>query len=143
MGSGKSTVGSVVAERLGRRFIDNDDLLLDDEGAAARSIAQAAGLPTLHDCERRTHSRHLAELVDDPHLVQALPASVAVWPDRDELLAPYIVVWLTAPPEVLSGRVHDDDHRPLAAGTALEQLRRQEASRAEVYAELADLVIDV
>jgi shikimate kinase len=43
MGAGKSTVGRLVAERLGRPFIDLDALLEEREGASVAELFRARG----------------------------------------------------------------------------------------------------
>jgi shikimate kinase len=52
-------------------------------------------------------------------------------------------VWLHAPPEILAGRVHQGDHRPLLADDPLGTLRRMEVEREPLYREVADDVLEV
>jgi shikimate kinase len=68
MGSGKSTVGPLLAARLGWRFLDVDEVI---EGEAAASIAQLFSLhgePAFRERERRT----IARLASEDSLVLAL-----------------------------------------------------------------------
>jgi shikimate kinase len=55
------------------------------------------------------------------------------------------VVWLDAGPAFLASRVEGKAHRPLLAGEepARDVLARLHAERAPLYAEVADLIVDV
>jgi shikimate kinase len=52
------------------------------------------------------------------------------------------VVWLRAPVSVLVGRVGRSDHRPAVEDDPEGTLRAMEDSRTELYAEVADVVVD-
>jgi shikimate kinase len=61
MGSGKSTVGPLVAARLGWRFVDVDDVIEADTGMAITQFFARFGETAFRDCERETISRLAAE----------------------------------------------------------------------------------
>jgi shikimate kinase len=52
------------------------------------------------------------------------------------------VVWLRADPTTLADRVERDDHRPLLGDDPRDLLARMERDRSEIYADVADLVVD-
>jgi shikimate kinase len=68
MGSGKSTVGPLVAERLGWRFIDVDDVIEAETGTPIAQIFARHGEPHFREKERAT----IAGLVATDDLVLAL-----------------------------------------------------------------------
>jgi shikimate kinase len=68
MGSGKSTVGPLVAERLGWRFIDVDDVIEAKTGIPIAQIFARHGEPHFREQERAT----IARLVATDDLVLAL-----------------------------------------------------------------------
>jgi shikimate kinase len=68
MGSGKSTVGPLVAKRLGWRFIDVDDVIEAEAGSRIAQIFARHGEPHFREQERAT----IARLVATDALVLAL-----------------------------------------------------------------------
>lgn len=68
MGSGKSTVGPLVAERLGWRFLDTDDVVVAEIGMAISDFFAQHGEPVFRDLERKT----IAQLLAGDTLVLAL-----------------------------------------------------------------------
>lgn len=61
MGSGKSTVGPQIARRLGWRFIDVDDVIVEEAGMPITEIFARFGEPAFRDHEQKTIARLLAE----------------------------------------------------------------------------------
>jgi shikimate kinase len=68
MGSGKSTVGPLVAARLGWRFLDADDVIVTDTGMPISRFFAEHGEPAFRDLERKTIER----LANEDGLVVAL-----------------------------------------------------------------------
>lgn len=82
MGSGKSTVGPLVAVRLGWRFIDVDEVIEAEAGAAIADIFAQYGEADFRDREHAT----IARLASQDHLVLALGGGAIERPDTRELL---------------------------------------------------------
>jgi shikimate kinase len=143
MASGKTTVGKPLAARLGRPFVDNDDLLEARTGRTAREIAAAAGADALHLCEAEALVDALARPV--PAVVAAAAAAPLEAPAA-EALRSHDVIYLRATPAVLAARLANapagDDHRPLVARDARAVLDAQFAARDERYRELATVTVD-
>lgn len=68
MGSGKSTVGPLLAARLGWRFVDADDVIVAEAGMPIAEIFARHGEPYFRELERTT----IARLAADDGLVLAL-----------------------------------------------------------------------
>jgi shikimate kinase len=68
MGSGKSTVGPMVAERLGWRFVDADDVIVAETGMAIADFFARHGEASFRERERET----IARLSREDTLVLAL-----------------------------------------------------------------------
>jgi shikimate kinase len=112
MGSGKSTVGPVLAGQLGFRYIDNDARIAAIARQSTTSLAMAGG-STLHDREQQ----YVRELADaGPGIVAGIPASAADRPaDLDLLVATGMLVYLRAEPGILIARTAADPPRPWLA----------------------------
>ncbi len=110
MGTGKSTVGQLVAERLGWRFIDSDALI---EARAGRSIADIFaqhGEAWFRQLEAQT----CAEAVAGCHRVIALGGGALLDDSTRALIeARSMVICLDANMDTLIARVGDDPARPL------------------------------
>jgi shikimate kinase len=61
MGSGKSTVGPLVAARLGWRFLDADDVIVAEAGMPISRFFAEHGEPAFREIERKTIARLAAE----------------------------------------------------------------------------------
>lgn len=82
MGSGKSTVGPVVAERLGWRFVDADDVIEAEAGVAITELFRRHGEAAFRERERKA----IARLVAGDKLVLALGGGAIETPETRELL---------------------------------------------------------
>ncbi len=142
-GCGKSSVGAVVAGRLGRRFVDADAALETAAGASIRDIFLAEGEAGF----RRRESATLAALAGGEPAVIATGGGVILRPENRELLRRSgFVVWLAAPAEVLWDRISVDPttaaRRPNLAGGGLEEVRTLLAARHPHYAATAHARVD-
>ena len=142
MGSGKSTVGPLLAERLGRRFVDSDLLIEAAQGRTVRQIFTDDGERAFRALERQV--LHDALGCAEP-LVIAAAGGVVLDPANRAALADerHLVAWLRAEPALLATRAASGDHRPLLDGDPLGRLEQMAADRQAWYAEVADLTIDV
>lgn len=141
MGSGKSTVGRLLAERLGRPFLDSDEQVERQTGRTVREIFEADGEPAF----RRLEAEALAQAVacEVPAVIAAAGGVVLDADNRRLLRGAGTVVWLHAEPEVLVDRAADGAHRPLLAADPAGVLRRMDVERRHLYQAVADEVVDV
>jgi shikimate kinase len=138
MGAGKTTVGRLLAKRLGWGFWDNDEALQNETGHTAAEFQRERGQPALHQVEDRL----LREVLGRPEpTVVAAAGSVAVNPGA--LKGP-LSVWLktSAQTERQHITASGQRHRPLPAD-ALATLERLGAERASEYARLANVTVEV
>ena len=140
MGTGKTTVGRMVADRLGAEFYDSDEVIEERTGRTVREIFEADGEAAFRELE----SEALEEALAHEGNVVAAAGGVVLNPVHRRWLADQdLVVWLRARPENLARRAARGDHRPLLADDPLGALERMAVERAALYDEVADEVIDV
>jgi shikimate kinase len=146
MGAGKSTVGRLVATRLGCCAVDTDDLVERDAGMTVAEMFVALG----EDAFRTAEAGAIKELGHraGPLVVSVGGGAVLKDENRDAMRALGSVVWLRAQPGTLAARVGRGHGRPLLSGTAdhggtAAALARMAAERHTLYEEVADVVIDV
>lgn len=142
MGVGKTTVASLLAERLGIASRDLDTLIEARESRSVAEIFQADGEPAFRAIERAALKEVLATETD---FVLALGGGTVVDDEsRAGLLAGGVVVTLQANPSELVRRVGGDHGRPLLQrGEPQAVLAGIISSRRGVYAEAHHIVSTV
>jgi shikimate kinase len=148
MAAGKSTVGRILAHRLGRQFVDLDELVLERTGRTAAAIIRADGDAAF----RRLEAGITAELAGQPGLVLASGGGWGANPELARTLGPDTFrIWLRiSPGEAVRRAGTSDEDRPLlGAGGGLaeeeEVIRRAERllRQREPYYAAAEMTVDV
>jgi shikimate kinase len=125
MGSGKSTVGKALAERLGWAFRDLDSEIEAAEGTTISRIFETRGEEEFRRLEREALRRCVREASGGKPMVAALGGGAfAQAANRDLLLDHGVTIWLDCPFDIVRRRVALAAHRPLA---------RDEVKFAELY----------
>ena len=110
MGSGKSSVGRLLARKLRRRFSDTDRLIISREGREIAEIFETDG----EDYFRGAETAALRSLIGRTGLVVATGGGIVTRPENLEILRDLgFVVWLKADEEVIYERVSRNEKRPL------------------------------
>ena len=138
-GSGKSTVGRLVAQRLGRPLLDLDADIASREGAHPADLIRDRGEASFREIE----SGVLARACGVPGAVIATGGGAVIDPlNRWRLWEAGTVAWLDAPDEVLLARLAEDEEaRPMLDGDAAGRLASLRAERTPFY-RAADLRVD-
>ncbi|MGO9028540.1 MAG: shikimate kinase [Acidimicrobiales bacterium] len=141
MGVGKSTVGRLVAYRLGWRYLDSDAQVMADTGRTVPEIFAEAGEAAF----RAEESRVLAEAVSgtDHVVVSVAGGAVLSEANRALLVRSGSVVWLRADPATLAARVGSGVGRPLLGADPVAALAALDEERRPLYESVAALVVDV
>jgi shikimate kinase len=136
MGVGKTTVGRLVAARLGWAFVDTDDVIAARAGKPIPTIFAEEGEAAFRALERDL----CVEIASWRRTVVATGGGMVLDPaNRAALMRAGLVVCLHAPADELARRLARKTDRPLLAGhdhdlpTRIEELL---AARAEAYAAL-------
>ncbi len=139
MGAGKSVVGQALARRLGRPFVDADDVVERRAGRPIATIFAAEGEGVFRALERAA----IAEVASRGGQVVATGGGAVADPaNLAALRATGLVVYLAARPETLAARVAGSD-RPLLAGAADPAARvRELLERREAAYRAADAVVE-
>ncbi|AYG84052.1 Shikimate kinase [Streptomyces hundungensis] len=137
MGSGKSTVGALLAERLGAPYRDTDADIVAADGRPISDIFIEDGEPHFRALERDAVRRALAEHPG----VLALGGGAILDADTRALLAPHPVVYLSMDVEEAVRRVGLNTARPLLAVNPRRQWRELMDARRHLYTEVARVVV--
>jgi shikimate kinase len=140
MGSGKSTVGRLVASRLEMPFVDLDQAIVKAAGASIPQIFTECGEKAFRQLEHEA----LGALVAAPPSVVACGGGVVV-DDRNRVLLKTLgrVVYLRVSAEEALARVGSAEGRPLLSGPdPLAAGRTLLAARERLYEAVADVTLD-
>lgn len=135
MGAGKTTVGERCAERLGRAFVDTDALVETVTGHTVSELFDRFGEPRFRQEEHRAVEDACAS--PEPLVISCGGGAVMDARNRATLRASGFVVWLTASPETLAGRIGPGDERPLLRGSPAIALAQLAEARADIYSAVA------
>lgn len=136
-GTGKSSTGPLLAQALGRRFLDTDLLIEARTGRAVAEIFASEGETAF----RALETAALREALTGTPAVVATGGGIVETAENLGLLRQGIVVWLTARSDRLAERLQAHADRPLLRDNTLATLRAQAARRTARLAEIADYVV--
>ena len=143
-GSGKSTVGQIVAQRLGWRFTDTDQVIMEETHKTIQEIFAQSGEAGFRRIERKV----LESLRKARNRVISAGGGAVTDPDSCLILKRIgRVVWLRAPAAVLWSRISQDPHsaraRPnLTEGGGLAEVEKILAEREPLYQSICSQVVD-
>lgn len=142
MGAGKSSVGRVLARKLGRELFDSDDMVEARTGRTVREIWNNDGEPAF----RAVETEVLREAIAAPQASVIAAAGGVVLSETNRAVLKgdcAHVVWLLADVDLLLGRVKAGMHRPLLDDDPEGTLRQMYEERAELYQDVADAIVSV
>lgn len=143
MGSGKSTVGRILAEELGWHFIDLDEQIERSSASSIAGLFEARGEAAFRELEQM----HLQEVVrgverGSPTVVSLGGGTFSEEKNFQLLENNGVTIWLDCPIEILERRVARHSHRPLARDPHkfrdLYDTRRAAYARADYRIEVSD-----
>ncbi len=137
MGVGKSTVGRLLAERLGAGYRDTDDDIVAEQGRTIAEIFVDEGESAFRAMEKAAVRKALAEHDG----ILALGGGAILDPDTRALLAGARVVYLSMDVEEAVKRTGLNTARPLLAVNPRKQWRELMEARRALYEEVATAVV--
>lgn len=146
-GSGKSTLGRLLAGRLGCGLVDTDELVVRTAGRSIKAIFEQEGEGHFRDLEAQA----LAEALGGPQAVIATGGGVVMRPENRRAIGAsgLPVLYLRGEPELLLSRIRGDVatavNRPnlTALGGGLEEVRQLLTLRDPLYREVATAVLEL
>lgn len=139
MGTGKSSVGRLLAQQLHFTFLDTDHVIEERAGKSVSDIFQQDGEPVFREWERKI----VAELAQRDKTIIATGGGLPTMGDNLAHLKTHaLVVCLWASAETIYDRVRHHTHRPLLnEPDPLAKIHRLLAAR-EPYYRQADVLIN-
>ncbi|MBM4287853.1 MAG: shikimate kinase [Deltaproteobacteria bacterium] len=142
---GKTTVGQMVAQGLGRSFVDLDEVLVAEAGESISDLVSREGWPKFRHREKEIVRRFASK----SGLVLATGGGVVLDPENTELLrSSGKLIWLRAAPATLRDRLSQNapetESRPgLTDKGTLAEIDEVLAAREPLYRDAADASLDV
>ena len=136
-GSGKSTVGVILAKAMTRPYLDSDILIQLKENRSLQDIVDEDGYMVLRDIEEQV----LLDINCENHVIATGGSAAYSSKAMEHLKQNGVVIFLNATLETLKSRIHNYETRGLAkrADQSFADLFQE---RLELYTKYADLVID-
>ena len=141
MGAGKTTVGIKIAEKLGRRWYDTDEVITQQYGKIS-DIFEEKGEEYFRGLETQT-VKLLSAKTD---LVISVGGGLVLRAENVELLKQNgKIFFLRAKKQTLLARLQGDKERPLLQGeeSLEDKIDRLLSTREAIYAKAADYIVDV
>ena len=137
-GVGKSSVGAILADRLGWPLIDTDDLVTEAEGRTPAELITAEGEPAFRKIEERVVAEAARRV---PAVIATGGGAFLSARSRRALGERGLICWLDATPTEIARRLREAveaSERPLLAGDLEARLRELDDERRVAYSH-ADL----
>jgi shikimate kinase len=139
MGTGKTSVGRLVAEVLGFEFLDTDELIQTRTGRTIADIFARDGEPAFRALERQV----VAELATREKTVISTGGGLPTNPENLAALRRFaLVVCLWASPEKIWERVRHQSHRPLLLDADPQKKIRDLLTARRPFYQQADVLMD-
>ena len=139
MGSGKTVIGKMLAQKLGVPFTDTDHLIENEAGLRISDIFELYGEAKFREMERRIITSMTAK---EPQIISVGGGAFCQPEIREAVKDRLISLWLRDDPKTLLSRMDNLASRPLLAGDdPLGVLKALYETRSQDYSE-ADLIVD-
>jgi shikimate kinase len=143
-GSGKTSVGKLIAKKLGRGFVDTDNLIIEKAGSSINEMVKEKGWPYFRDMEKDV----IKELSGSDNLVIATGGGVVTNDiNMDNLKANGIIIWLDVDVETVKKRLSRDntskENRPSLTGdNPVDEIGEVMEKRRPLYMKACNISID-
>jgi len=137
MGVGKTSVGSVLAQKLSYKFVDLDKLIVEQENFSIKDIFSKFGEEYFREIEHKT----LETIINYTDSIIALGGGTFTFERNRNLIQQNgISIWLDCDLDVILSRLSNDTLRPLYSNP--KQMQELLNSRLSAYSQ-ANFTVDV
>lgn len=129
MGCGKTTVGKILAKKLGKKLVDLDWYIEDKEQMKIPEIFEKKGEPYF----RQRESQALAELKSEGAIVATGGGALLSEGNGSIAMNSGLVIYIDTPFKDCYNRIKGDKNRPIAYNSTMEQLKDRYYQRRPLY----------
>lgn len=138
MGTGKTTSGPLIAEKLGVSFADLDDIIAYKVGMSIAQVFMHFGEKTFRSYETSA----LYEVIWHENIVISCGGGVTLNSKNMEIMKDFIKVRFIADAHTLHERLKNDLSRPLLKDNLIEAIQKIMDEREQHYSVYADITVD-
>lgn len=138
MGCGKTTIGQVLAQKLGVHYIDMDEYIVKKEGKKIPEIFAENG----EEYFRMKETEAIGELAEHDAVIACGGGAMISEKNAEIARSGGTVIFLDVPFEVCYERISGDSNRPLIVNNTKEQVENIYNSRYEIYKKHSSVAID-
>ena len=130
MGSGKSSIGNLVSEKLNLPFIDIDSLIVENSGMSVSEIFEKKGESYFRNLEEKITLKSLKKI---NNVVSLGGGGFINDKIRKEILSNHFSFWLNCNESTLMRRIKGSKKRPLAFKSTDQELKKTIKDRSKIY----------
>ena len=130
MGSGKSSIGSLIAKKLQLNFIDIDNVIENELGLSIKKIFETKGENYFRKFEEKTT---LKKLKSSPTVISLGGGAFSNKEIRKEVIKNHISFWLNWSDDILLNRIKNSKKRPLAFNSSENEIIDLIKKRSNIY----------
>jgi len=130
MGSGKSSIGSLIAKKLQLNFIDIDNVIENELGLSIKKIFETKGENYFRKFEEKTT---LKKLKSSSTVISLGGGAFSNKEIRKEVITNHISFWLNWSNDILLNRIKNSKKRPLAFNSSENEIIDLIKKRSNIY----------
>jgi len=130
MGSGKSSIGSLIAKKLQLNFIDIDNVIENELGLSIKKIFETKGENYFRKFEEKTT---LKKLKSSSTVISLGGRAFSNKDIRKEVIKNHISFWLNWSDDILLNRIKNSKKRPLAFNSSENEIIDLIKKRSNIY----------
>ena len=130
MGSGKSSIGSLIAKKLQLNFIDIDNVIENELGLSIKKIFETRGENYFRKFEEKTT---LKKLKSSSTVISLGGGAFSNKEIRKEVIKNHISFWLNWSDDILLNRIKNSKKRPLAFNSSENEIIDLIKKRSNIY----------
>ena len=130
MGSGKSSIGSLIAKKLQLNFIDIDNVIENELGLSIKKIFEIKGENYFRKFEEKTT---LKKLKSSSTVISLGGGAFSNKEIRKEVIKNHISFWLNWSDDILLNRIKNSKKRPLAFNSSENEIIDLIKKRSNIY----------